>query len=407
MLLLRTYRFDRIDDYSGFGEASNIAHSLFRGYGFSSPFRDEYTGPTAWVAPVYPYFLAFVYRYFGIMTSASSMFIFIVQSLFSALTIVPILGIASRTVGRRAGNWAAWTWILFPWFSKWSVTWVWEVSLSTLLFALLFWWALCLPQAPTFKAWIGFGALWGFALLVNPALLTLLPVSLAWCGYDLYGRTREWLKPVFFSLLTCLIIVSPWLLRNRAEFGQWVFLRSNFSFEFALGNYHGSLGFAEGGIHPTFSPKEYASYKAMGEMAYVESKQKLSFQFVHDYPWEFITLTARRVFHFWDGGAMGYHTPIAWYWMPSSFAIISFLLLPALLVAHRRNLHAWRMFFGALLLYPLPYYITFSHVRYRHVIEPLLLLLIAYFGIEAANKFTSFVTPRLIRGWQRLARADA
>jgi 4-amino-4-deoxy-L-arabinose transferase-like glycosyltransferase len=407
MLLFSTYLFNGTDDFSSFGEASNIAHSIIEGRGFSSPFRDGYTGPTAWVAPVYPYFLAFAYRCFGVMSSASAIFIFVAQALFSALTVVPILGIASRTVGRRAGYWVAWTWILFPWCSNWSVTWVWEVSLSALLFTLLFWCALCLPETSTRKEWIGFGAFWGFALLVNPALGTLLPVSLAWWSYNLHACKKEWLKPVLLSLLTCGVVISPWLIRNRAAFGRWVFLRSNFGVEFALGNFHSSLGFAEGGTHPTFSQKEYASYKRMGEIAYVQSKQKLGFQFVRDYPWEFTTLTGNRIAHFWDGSAMLYHVPVAWYWIPSSFAVLSFLLLPALLIAHRGNLHGWQMFFGAVLLYPLPYYLTFSHVRYRHAIEPLLLLLIVYSGIEAANKFASFVSPRLTGGRRRFVRPEA
>jgi len=146
LLLLRTYSFERADDY-GVGEINNIAASIAKGLGFSSPFSSEYTGPTSWVAPVYPYFVALVFRFLGIMTHASIILIFTVQSLFSALTVIPILGIAQRTVGRRAGMWAAWTWILFPWFSKWAVTWLWEVSLSALLFSLLFWYALCLPDA--------------------------------------------------------------------------------------------------------------------------------------------------------------------------------------------------------------------------------------------------------------------
>jgi hypothetical protein len=61
-----------------------------------------------------------------------------------------------------------------------------------------------------------------------------------------------------------------------------------------------------------------------------------------------------------------------------------------LLVAHRRNLHAWQMFFGVLLLYPLPYYLTYSQVRYRHAIEPIILLLIAYAGVETVDKVASF-----------------
>jgi 4-amino-4-deoxy-L-arabinose transferase-like glycosyltransferase len=390
LILLRTYRVDRIDDFCISGETTNIAASIVWGHGFRSAFNGENTGPTSWIAPAYPYLVALVFRFFGVLTQASIIFIFAVQSLFSALTVVPILGIAKHSVGRRAGLWAAWTWCLFPWFSKWSVTWLWESSLSALLLSLLFWCALSLPETPTRKSWIGFGALCGLALLTNPALATFLPVSLAWCGYELHRRKREWLKPMLSSMLVCLIVISPWLLRNRIVFGHWVFLRSNFGFEFALGNYHSSLGRGWGGSHPSGNQREFKKYKQMGEYAYIQSRQEQAFQFVREYPWEFITLTAKRIGYFWDGSAMIYRQSIPWYWVPSSFPVLSFLLLPALLLAHRRNLHAWPIFFGALLLYPLPYYLTFSVVRYRHAIEPIILLLIAYAGVEAVSKLAFF-----------------
>jgi hypothetical protein len=89
------------------------------------------------------------------------------------------------------------------------------------------------------------------------------------------------------------------------------------------------------------------------------------------------------VVYFWDGSAIGYRPAIAWYWLPGSFAAFSFLLMPAMLVAHRRQLHAWPLFFAALLLYPLPYYLTYSQVRYRHVLEPLMLLLVCYAASSA------------------------
>ena len=41
-------------------------------------------------------------------------------------------------------------------------------------------------------------------------------------------------------------------------------------------------------------------------------------------------------------------------------------------------MHGWDLYLGAIFVYPLPYYITFSQVRYRNALEPLLLLLIAY-----------------------------
>lgn len=390
MLILKTYELDRSDDNRITGEITNIAASIVRGHGFSSPFNDVYTGPTSWIAPAYPYFVAFVFRIFGLMTRASVIFILTVQSLFSALTVIPILGIARRSVGWRAGLWAALAWNLFPWFSKWSVTWLWEMSLSALLLSLLFWYALTLPESSgRVKSWIGFGALSGFALLVNPALSTFVPVSLAWCCYEMHRRKKEWLKPALTSLLLCLIVISPWLLRNRVVFGHWAFLRSNFGFEFSLGNYHLSLG-RGWGIHPSGDQKEFKKYWETGEIAYIQSRQEQAVQFVRQYPGEFITLTAKRVVYFWDGSAVKYLGSIPWYWAPSSFAVVSLLLLPGLLMAHRRNVYGWQLFFGAFLLYPLPYYLTFSQVRYRHAIEPLILLLIANAGVVGADKFGSF-----------------
>jgi 4-amino-4-deoxy-L-arabinose transferase-like glycosyltransferase len=390
---LQTYRPDRVDDFCIAGETTNIASSIASGYGFSRPFNGDNTGPTAWIAPAYPYFVASVFRLFGVMTRASVTVIFAAQSLFSALTVIPILGIARLTVGRTAGLWAASLWALFPWFSKWSVTWVWDMTLSALLISLLFWYALRLVENSSWRSWIGFGALWGGALLVNPALASFLPVSLCWCCYELGRRKQVWLKPAACSLLMCIAVISPWLLRNRVVFGRWVFLRSNFGFEFALGNYHASFGRGWGGHHPSGNQKEFRQYWQMGEIAYVEAKERQAIDFVKNYRGEFAALTARRLVYFWDGSAMGYRATIPRYWAPSSFAALSFLLLPALLVTHRRTPHAWPMFFELFLLYPAPYYLTFSQVRYRHAIEPVMLLVIAAAGVETARLLAAFLRP--------------
>ena len=387
LCFLHTYRPGRVDDTRIAGETTNIATSIARGHGFHSAFNDEPTGPTAWLAPVYPYFIGLVFRFLGAMTPPSIIFIFSAQSLFSALTVIPILGIASHSVGKPAGLGAAWIWAVFPWFSKWSVTWLWDTSLSALLLALLFWYAVKLPAVSTRKGWIGLGALWGAALLVNPSLVTFLPVTLVWCAYEQRGRGEKWVRPAVLSLATCLIVVAPWLVRNRVVFGEWVFLRSNFGVEFALGNYHGSIGRGWGGSHPSGNLREFREYWRTGEIAYVRAREKQAFQFIREYPREFLELTAKRVSYFWDGSSMQYAAAIPPYWVPWSYPVVSFLMLPALLIAHRRHLYAWPMFFGLLLLYPVPYYLTFMQARYRHPIEPLMVLLIAYTGVESARWF--------------------
>jgi hypothetical protein len=385
MLGAHTYLFSeyRVDDYAYYNEATYIARSIAQGRGFSSPFGAAYTGPTSWLAPVYPYLCALFFAGFGVFTTKAAVALLTLQSLFSALTCIPILGVAERTVGRRAGLAAALLWAVFPWFSKWAVCWVWEISLSTLLFACLFWYALRLAEPAAGNLWLGFGAFWGFSLLVNPALLPLLPASLVWCGFQIHRQGGKWLRPALLAVAACVLVISPWLVRNQMVSGQWAFLRSNFGFEFWLGNTRYSTGRGWGGQHPTGNPAELARYQAMGEPAYVRWKTHEALDWVRSSKWDFLKLTARRVVYFWDGSAIGYRTAVAWYWLPWSFAALSFLTMPAMLVAHRRQLHAWPLFFAALLLYPLPYYLTYSQVRYRHVLEPLMLLLLCFAAAPA------------------------
>ena len=245
MLGLQTYLFDRIDDVSRFNETTYIAWSIADGKGFSSPFGPDYTGPTAWIPPAYPYLCAVVFHSLHGMDDRTWLIIFTLQCLFSSLTVIPMLGIAQLTVGRRAGVWAAAVWAVFPWFSKWAVTWAYETSLTALLVALLFWYTLQLERTSSRKAWVGFGALWGFALLVNPALLTVLLVAHGWVIYARGRQHQHWLRLSLLSLAACLLVLSPWMVRNRAVFGHWVFVRSNFGAEFALGNHHLSLGRGE------------------------------------------------------------------------------------------------------------------------------------------------------------------
>lgn len=49
-------------------ETGNIAYSLAQGKGFSALFRMD-TGPTAWLAPVYPLLVAGIFKIFGSLTA--------------------------------------------------------------------------------------------------------------------------------------------------------------------------------------------------------------------------------------------------------------------------------------------------------------------------------------------------
>jgi 4-amino-4-deoxy-L-arabinose transferase-like glycosyltransferase len=415
-------------DDSIVNETTNIAFSLASGHGFGSPMfpvaaGDGWTGPSAWIPPVYPYFCGGVFKLLGRFSQPSLQIIILAQCLFSAFTVIPIVAIGKRTVGPQAAYGAAFLWAAFPWFSKWAITWIWDTDLTALLCAWLFAYALWLAEpagskagyvraftdsgtsfggvpsgGASYKSWAGFGALWGFTMLVNPALLPLLPllpVSACWLASRHSKTGRPWLRSAVIACLFCILAISPWLVRNRMVFGQWTFIRSNFGFEFAIGNFHGGTGRARARHHPTGNLDEFADYKNMGELAYVRWKFDQAKKFVRQYPGEFLTLTAERTLWFWDGHMMHYHNPINPIFLPWSFPWLSALSVPAVWLALKRRVHGWQMFLGTVILYPIPYYITSNQTRFRHALEPLMLLLIAYAGVELWALWPRFNKPPL------------
>src|SRR5205085_7734381 len=184
ILLHRSYHFPAENQHFSFGlETGSIARALAAGEGYSSPFKGH-TGPTAWLAPLYPAMVALVFKLYGTFSDLSGFVVLALNSLFAALTCAPLYHVARRTVGRTTARWAGWLWALVPHLAKWPTEWVWETSLSALLVALAYWLTLLLADDATETArrarWLWFGVLWGVILLTNLVLATSLPFALAW-----------------------------------------------------------------------------------------------------------------------------------------------------------------------------------------------------------------------------------
>jgi hypothetical protein len=373
----------RVTDSVSFqNETTNIAASIVNGYGYESPFigslgGNPHLGPTAWVTPVYPLMIAFWFAIFGVFSRQALFWVVFTQCLISAATCIPILRIGELTVGWRAGVIAALTWAVFPWFSHLAVTFVWETTLTALLLPLLFWYTLRLDTPTTLRPWLGFGTLWGFTLLSNPALLTFLPVSLGWLALHRSRRHAEWLKPAIAAVAVAAVVISPWLIRNRIAFGHWTFLRTNFGFEVVMGNVHGGSGRDWAMRSPTTNPQELADYRRLGELSYVRARAEQGKAFIRAYPGEYLKFVRERFAIFWTGSSMFFDTPVAWFWMPWSFLPLTLLFAPALVLACMHRVRGWELYVGAVLVFPLPYYFVVCQARYRHVLEPLMLLLIA------------------------------
>jgi 4-amino-4-deoxy-L-arabinose transferase-like glycosyltransferase len=369
-------------------EMGRIGRSLAQGEGFSNPFN-ETTGPTAWEPPLYPFLIASAFRAFGKYSRASAIVLLSLNSIFSALTCIPIFLIAKRCFDEKVATWTSWTWALLPSVIFWCTRWVWETSLAAMLLAMIFWLTLVMDERDGLKQWLQFGLLWGAAALTNTALLSFLPVSGLWVWNGRAKVGKRSLGGVILASVIFVACITPWLVRNQRTFGQFVFIRSNFGAELRLGNGPGASGTWMDYLHPTKNVFEMRRYRELGELAYVAERKREAMTYIREDYARFAGLSLRRFVYYWGGLPKASENPILAFFRNSLFLASSVLAFWGLGRALRKHKPGAWLFFWLIVSYPLVYYFVFPHPRYRHPIEPELGILMVYVISEAGARYRS------------------
>jgi hypothetical protein len=386
-------------------ETGNIAFSIAQGHGFGSPYWQE-TGPTAWLTPVYPYLVAAAYRIFGIHTPHAFFAIVLLNILFSAATCVPIFYVGKRVAGLAVASVAAWLWAVFPNAIIIPFEWVWDTSLSALLMVTFLWATLRLADSDVCRepgdashagpattsskwwlGWCGYGLLWGFALMTNPALGAMLPFLIGWVvgrfwKLDKEGQGRAWFTGPALAVGIAILCCVPWTVRNYFVFHRFIPLRSNFALELWLGNNENFD--PESQIVPPANPEreEIRNYVRMGETAFMQDKWNRAVNFMRAHPKLELTLFARRFVATWTG----MENPVAGF-RDSDSTLTRVVLLTNFLASIcalcgifvlflKRNPYAFPLA-AVPIVFPVVYYVTHASLRYRHPIDPLVMLLVA------------------------------
>jgi len=384
--LAHTYRFRTTEANFGFGwEIGRLAYSLANGHGFSSPFGGE-TGPSAWNAPLYPWILSLAFRMFGSYSHAAAFAMLVFNSIFGALTSWTVYRTARLVFDEKVAIWSGWIWALLPYTIYWSVRWIWETSLSAFLLSLLFMLTLQMEGDERPSSWIGYGLLWGVEALTNPATLSFLPFAGGWLVYQLHRRGKHFLIPAVLSAVVFWMTLAPWLGRNYAVFGEPVFIRDNFGNELRIGNNPLSEGPYVLAYHPSQNELEVAKYRQIGELAFIAEQGRRAREWIAQNPGRFAVLTLRRVFYFWNGLPRLSKIQGLSETKNSLFLASSIVAIGGLLLAIKRRVHAVFLFATLILFYPAVYYITFPQPRYRHPIDPELLILGVYLVSEARTR---------------------
>jgi len=390
-------------------EMERVAACLADQGTLGNAFSDD-SGPTAHSTPLYPAFLAAIYRVFGAHTQTGRLAQEIAGILLSSLgiTLLPVL--ARRANLERGSGWAAALLLAVLPLNLWVETsGAWEQPAAALVLVAILFTVLSLHD----RQWqskplvVLLGVLTGAAALLSPALLPAVAFLLA-AEFLPRGVPRiQLLRAAPLFLIPCVLLVGPWIVRNRVVMGGWVALRSDFGMQLWLGNHPGSNGKSfdlswdnrDSFIYrnnPYLSRTELLELKEVGELEYMRAKQRQGVAWISENPTEFASLCLQRfrLFWFpptdlWDGTAPRMNVLKAiWY---SLFTLGMFGEMVFLCLTR----HATRWLWPAVLLGPtLAYMVTHVDARYRYPVFALSALLCCDLANRALRHFQSRISQR-------------
>ncbi|MFA6540173.1 MAG: glycosyltransferase family 39 protein [Bacteroidota bacterium] len=206
---------DEIDYYS-------LALNIIHGKGFSLP-----TGfLTAYRPPAYPFFMA------GILSVIPSVgAIEIVQILLEIGSGVILYHIGKRVFSQTVGFAAMMMWNLFPTSIILSSQLMSE-SLVTFLLLLIVMIGMISNAISPWKAFLG-GCITGIVLLAKPQAVLLFTTIGIYSFFKKRGALP--IRPVVLMGIGMLLIITPWIIRNKLVFGEFL-VTTNGGMNFWIGN---------------------------------------------------------------------------------------------------------------------------------------------------------------------------
>jgi len=250
--------------------------------------------------------------------------------------------------------------------------------------------------------------------MTNPALGVLLPFLLGWVAFRGRGESRgRWTRAGVAAGVAILCCV-PWTVRNYVAFRRFIPVRSNLPFELWLGNNDIFDEHARNGRRSITRTEEARRYAQVGETAYMAEKWEVATSFMKNHPRLELQLAGRKFVDFW----MGTESPVKNFretdsWLIRAILLSSFLTAVGALLgvgvlwARRKKITQRRRvgragaeternrdgaeemarvpvfpFAVFPVIFPCLYYLTHADLRYRHPIDPVVLLLTSIFLAE-------------------------
>lgn len=347
-------------------ESIQLACSLAETGSFSDPFQALPTGPSAHLAPMFPAYVALLYRIFGVDGYANALGWSGIVILGIHLALLPFLS-RHFGIGFSPGVVAGAAFLVaklnpYPMWESFYLA-VLAILLSALMFDILG------GHASQGKVILAAGV-WGVCLWMATVPVLIMLAWIAW----VFVKTRIPRQQKLMLLFLPFLILSPWLIRDFMVFRHFIFVRDNLGLELAVSNNPCATFWFKTNEssrcfelnHPNKGLDQAERVQQMGEYAYNQARLHEAVEWIHANPGRFADLTWLRTVAFWFPSPTGH--PLTDSRIPPGPLVMWFMTLlsvPGLWLLWKKNAHAAGILALWLVLFPLIYYVVQFDPRYR------------------------------------------
>lgn len=248
--------------FSDIRHYEQAALSLLNGSGFGP----EYDRP-----PLYPMFVAVNYWLWGHHFAALR----IAQALIGAFCCVGILLLATKIFGDRAGKFAGWISVFYPYYIFISGL-LYPTLINTFLLIVMIYFLLLVLEKQSIVNLFAASFCLGLGALTVTASFVFLPFLLIWLFFFAGFTIKRKLVYLCIIFLAASSLTVPWILYNHSRTGEWSFID------------------ARGTQHLPYFPKDPMK----------ETERKAAYQnrvrSIVENPGKFILRTGQEFLHFWS-----------------------------------------------------------------------------------------------------------
>lgn len=359
-----------------------IARALASGKGFSNPFQED-TGPTAWMPPVYPFFLALLIKLLRSTFLVACIVVFLKNIILLSTGLV-INETAKRTLKRiQPAYVVVFYGIYLVTHFRWFFQITHDVWILLLLMCVLYCTAVFINENRIgLTCAVNWGICGGLTALASPIL------GIVWFLLVFFTiATKKNGKVLMVSTVLGCLLVSSWGVRNYIVFNKLIPIKSNFYYEVYSTNFETDDGLFDESMlteEPvwTLGKDAESPYRKLGEIKFLEKYEEKFFSAFRQNPYAFLSNVKNRfvaavlVYHPYN------HTYEKSMVCKQILHILPFIgiMLVVFLRGYTGSVHI-RIALLMYVVYLLPYIIASYYIRYAIPLTPLKILFI-FWGVD-------------------------